>query len=555
MKSFIEISQKITPLSEGLFDMEGGDRLEKGVEKDLNDMFLKSCKGDFKTVYFKDGSVRVNGKLIISHTDIERININCRDFHGKLIIENCPKLVGFEGSFLEKFAVFDGSITINQCPSLVSLKGLPGLIKGDLSVTNCKKLKSIDGVDSVFGNFYWSGNGKKYTEEEIKGRTSVIKKIFCGEEEIVANIEEGTLVTEAFNNQWLQRLALQLKKYPRTENSWETDYKDVTKYNTVQNLFADYGRTSVRSGGRIGRMLDKISNEDIDVYDMSNEGDKKDLQKAFYFSYSVNDENGSDIILVFNESLGEFVKAYGFITKPRGSQNDQVTCVIIPHKGGAYNDYKYKTFYYTKTEVKNDLMKLGTGYTVVVINSGEGTGTSADDRYKLQTDRANAQKGVINPGDVEQYKEIAKANLKRYKDLLAQMRLERKKNDETAGYDKLIDEYEKIQMRVIKMIRGVAKNPKSFRSYEVEGFLQWLRDEQRRNPNYRWNSKSSGPQYYGEYGLMYYFRGFMDTYMDCFGNNYKSSVDDYDYKRLEAATKSLKNAISIADQKLRNFGF
>ena len=279
------------------------------------------------------------------------------------------------------------------------------------------------------------------------------------------------------------------------------------------------------------------------------------MMRSFYFSYSVNDENGSDIILVFDESLGEFVKAYGFIAKPRGSQNDQVTCVIIPHKGGSYNDYKYKTFYYTKTEVKNDLMKLGTGYTVVVINSGEGTGTSADDRYKLRTDRANAQKGVINPGDVEQYKEIAKANLKRYKDLLAQMRLERKKNDETAGYDKLIDEYEKIQMRVIKMIRGVTKNPKGFSKYDVDDFLTWLRDEQRYNSSYRYGSKASGPMYYGEYGLMYYFKSFMDRYMSCFGDSYKSSIDASDYKNLELASESLKKAIDTADQKLKKFGF
>jgi len=551
MKSFIKISQNITPLSEGLFDMEGDERLEKGVEKDLNDMFLKSCKGNFKTVYFKDGSVRVNGKLIISHTDVEHINFNCKDFHGKLIIENCPKLVGFEGSFLEKIAVFDGSITINQCPSLVSLVGLPGLIKGDLSVTNCKKLKSIDGVDSVFGNFYWSGNGKKYTEEEIKGRTSVIKKIFCGEEEMVANIEES-FINEAFNNQWLQKLAAQLKKYPYKESSWKTDYKEVETYNTVQQLFADYGRIS-SGAGNLGRMLDKISNEDIDVYDMSNDGDKKDLLKAFYNSYSMGDAHGSDIMLVFNEDLGEFVKAYGYVSRLRGSQNDTIACVNLPYKGGYYREYK--STHLTKTEVKSNLMNLGAGYTVVVINSGESTGTGIDARYKLRTDRSNAQKGVINPGDIEQYKEIAKANLKRYKDLLAQMRLERKKSDNTDSYDKLIDEYEKIQMRVIKMIRGVAKNPKSFKSYEVEGFLQWLRDEMRRNPNYKWNSKSSGPQYYGEYGLMYYFKGFMNRYMECFGNSYKNSVDANDYNRLEMAATNLKSSLEKADTELKKFGY
>ncbi len=554
MKTFKELSRNIASLSEGLFDMEGEDRLEKGVEKDMNEAFLKSCKGDFKTVYFKDGSVRINGKLIISHKDIEHITINCRDFHGKLIIENCPNLVGLEGSFLEKFAVFDGSITINQCPSLVSLKGLPGMIKGDLSVTNCKKLKSIDGIDSVFGNLYWSGNGKKYTPEEIEGRTSVIKKIFCSEEEIIANIEEGTLVSEAFNNQWLQRLALQLKKYPYKESSWETDYKDVTKYNTVNQLFTDYGRVTIRAGVKGGRMLDKITNEDIDVYDMSNDSDKKELSNAIYNSYSRGDENGSDIILVFDETLGEFTKAYGYDSKPRGAQSAVVTRIHIPHKGGLYDQYRFKSSTCSKTECKNELLKLGTGYTVIVINSGEQTGTGMSERAKIRSDRANAQKGVINPGDVEQYKEIAKSNIKRYKDLIAQMKLNRKKNDDTDSYDKLIDEYEKIQIRVIKMIRGVAKNPKNFQSYEVEGFLQWLKDEQRRNPNYKYGSKSGSP-YWGEYGLMYYFKNFMDEYLMCFGNSYKSSVDANDYKNLESATKSLKNAISTADQKLKKFGF
>ena len=248
MKTIKEISKNIIPLTEGIFDIDGDDRLNKSIESDSTKAFLDSCKGNFTPVFFKDGSVRINGKLIISKLNTDKIYFNCKDFHGTLIIENCPKLETLEGSFLEKIAVFDGSITINQCPSLISIKGLPGLIKGSLSITNCKKLKSIDGIDSVFGNLYWSGNGKKYTQDTLREKISVIKNIFCGVDGVDANVNEG-FVNEAFNNQWLQKLASQLKKYPYKETSYETDYKEQIRYKTVQQLFRDYGIISMIQGG------------------------------------------------------------------------------------------------------------------------------------------------------------------------------------------------------------------------------------------------------------------------------------------------------------------
>ena len=546
MKSLKEISRNIASLSEGMFDLEGGDRLEKGIAKDSTKMFLDTCKGSFNAVYYKDGGCRVNGKLIISGVESEQLYVNIKDFHGKLIIENCPKLTTLQDSFLSKMAVFDGSVTINACPSLTSVIGLPGLIKGDLSITNCKKLKSIDGIDTVFGNVYWQGNGKKYTEEQLKDVVHVIKKIFCGETEIEANVEEG-LVVEAFNNPWLQRLAAQFKKYPYKEYSWRDNEPD--RYNKVNDVFSKYSRLS----RMYGRVLDKITSDDVDAYDMSNEKDKKDLAKAFWDAYSAKNNNGADLFLVYKEDIGEFIGGFGYVWRPRGSQNEGVQWIYFPTKDsgprkmGEGNNY-------TKTEAKQKLLDYGNGYTVVVINSGSKTGTDWKSINTIKSQRQEAQRGVINPGDVEQYKEIAAANLKRYKDAVAQIKLDRKKKDEASGYDKVIDEYEQIQMRIIKFVRGITKDPKQFHKYEVEGFLNWCRDERRRNPNYRWGSKTQS-EYYGENGLVYYFNRFMDNYLTCFGDSYKSSVDTSDYTYLETATANLRNAISIADQKLKKFGY
>lgn len=534
-----------------MFDMEGEDRLAKGVEKDLTEMFLSKCKGNFSPVYFKDGSVRINGKLVISKIESEKIYLNCRDFHGKLVIENCPNLKTLEGPFFEKLYVFDGSITINQCPSLESINGISGMIKGDVSITNCRKLKDFGTLESVFGNLYWERNGKKYTQEQISEKVHVIKKIFCSEGDVEANVVESS-INEAFNNQWLQRLADQFKKYPYKRYSWETDSPDL--FNTIDKLFRSYGRSSAMQG----RVLDKISNEDIDVYDMSDEKEKKELGKAFYDAYSSNNAKGADLILVYSESIGEFIGCFGLITGKRGRQGAGVEWVIFPHKDdGRYGkfDGEIKTAWYSKSRAKDTLLSFGIGYTVVVINAGIDSETDWRSRDEISRERKKSQEGVINPGDVEQYKKIAAANIKRYKDMVAQIRLNRKKDDETAGYDKVIDEYEKINTRVLALVRGITKDPKSFQKYDVTRFLEWLRDEKRFNSRYTYNGKN-GPQYYGSDGLMYYFKVFMDYYMACFGSgHYKSTPDADDYKSLETATNNLKSAIQKADEKLKSFGF
>ena len=135
-------------LVEGLFDMADMEGLNKEIDKDIQKAFLSQCKGKYNIINFKDGSCRINGKLIITGKEINDgylREFKCRDFNGALIIENCPNLTSLKDSFLSKIIVFKGSLTINQCPALESLDGIPQMIDKDLTVSiipGCRNLQN-----------------------------------------------------------------------------------------------------------------------------------------------------------------------------------------------------------------------------------------------------------------------------------------------------------------------------------------------------------------------------------------------------------------------------
>lgn len=529
--------KSLKEIIESLFDTQVKDGISKVVDKDLSENFLSKCKGNFKSTYLKDGSVKIDGKLIISDISGEGIYLKCKEFKGQLIIENCPNLKTFEGSFLSNTAVFKGSITINQCPSLESLSGLPSIIDGNLSITNCKKLKDIEPIKSVFGNLFWNRNGKKLTSEEILKKVNVLKKVFCSVEDEYSNINEN--INESLNNQWVQLLADQLKKYTYKEYY----YDDKERHLTLDNLFKKYALSSQFSG----RFLDKITNEDVDVYDMSSEKDKKELSKFFYNTYSARNANAGDLgdlILVFNEDLGEFVECYGNTT---GKKGQFITCVKIP--SSKTSGKILNPGYWTKSDTRDELLRYGIGYLVIVIKTGKETGSG--DRWKLQDERRLSREGMITPGDVEQYKKIAAANIKRYKEIIAKNKINKK--SESGEYEKISDEFEKIMLRVIKLTRMIAKNPQGYQKYDVDSFLQWVKDEKRSNPNYRYGRRG-GSAYFGEYGLMYMFNSYISSYMVCFGKGYYREPNKDDYEDLNKKVKALQDCFNLADQKLKKFG-
>ena len=544
MRSLVEIFND-TSLNEGVFDL--GKDMEKKLDKEFSDNFLKTCKGNFKSSFFKDGTLKIVGKMIISGTNSKGLSIKIREFQGNLIIENCPNLESL--SFIEDIAVFKGSLTINQCPSLKSLEGIPGYITGDLSITNCKSLKSYEGIKYVNGDLYWSGNGKKYTKDQLVYNVKVVKNIFCSENEVDANISESTIY-ETLNNQWLQRLSAQLKKYPYQEYAWRDD-KYENRYNKLMDIFHKYGKNSSSAG----RVLDKITNEDIDVYDLSNEDDRNEVGKALYDTYSSNSEDsedGGDVFLIYNKEIGEFEGGLGYLVKFRGGGKSRaIQYFSIPNKNVGGKEIRAgRTF--GKQEARRWLTsELGSEYSVIVIKTGDSTGTSRHDLYTIRTDRIKQQKGVIKPGDIEQYKKIAAENLKRYREIIAQNKLNNAKN--TSEYNDIIDRYEKIQLRIIKLIRAVAKDPQAYDSYKVNNFFEWCRDEQRYNYNRRSNSRS-GPVYFGENGLMYYFKEFMDDYLTCYGKTYSYNSKEHNLEQLKISSARINKAMDTADTKLKQFG-
>ena len=514
--------------------------VEKTVDADIQQAFLNGCKGNFKVVKFKNGQCRINGKLIISGdkiTDANLVTFQCKEMHGQLVIENCPKLTSLKDSFLSKIHVFDGSITINQCPNLESLEGLPSMINNDLTVSNCKKVKNLGTCESVLGNIYWSHNGKRLTKDQILDKTHCIGRVFC--ESLDEQLNESEEIFETLNNPWLQKLAKQLKQYPGGRYEYKED-----RYQTVPRTFKDLMR---ESNGGDSRLFDKIESDEIEVFNMKDKKDKDALKNLIYFTYnkSDNDHPWAQIILVFDEDLGEFVYAYG-----NGNTKSGVERIQIPNKNNPQSQSQWISWSsVSKTDVRTQLLdRLGIGYTVVAILNKYESPTGSNARWNLQHDRQEARKGMITPGDAKQYAQIAQENIKRYKDILAKNRA-LQKNDK---YSKLCDEVEDIMTRVFKLSRDIMKNPAKYdnNSYKVRNFLDWVKDEKRSFYN-RGRYESSGNN-----GLMYVFNHFIEYYqkMNSQDPMYKDDIQSY-AKSTETYAEALKKAIEYANNKLNEFGF
>lgn len=524
-------------LYEGLFDITD---IEKAVDKDIQQVFLNGCKGNFKVVNFKNGQCRINGKLIISGdkiTDANLVTFQCKEMHGQLVIENCPKLTSLKDSFLSKIVVFDGSITINQCPNLESLEGLPGMINNDLTVSNCKKVKNLGTCESVLGNIYWSHNGKRLTKVQILDKTHCIGRVFC--ESLDEQLNESEAILETLNNPWLQKLAKQLKKYPGSNYHWHDDTKEMVP-RTIKEI-AHEGM------GADERLFDKIGSDEIEVFNMKDKKDKDALKNLIYFTYNSR-EGGhqyAQLILVFDEDQGEFVKAYG-----HGDNKNGVKCIVIPNAKNPQADSRWiRTYQITKTDVRTELLdRLGIGYTVIALLNSSNSATGSHATWAIRSQRDESKKGVITPGDAKQYAQIAQENIKRYKDILTKNRA-LQKNDK---YSKLCDEVEDIMTRVFKLSRDVMKNPAKYdnNSYKVRNFLDWVKDEQRSYYD-RGRYRSSGNN-----GLMYVFNYFIEYYqkMNSQDPMYKDNIQSY-AKSTETYAEALKKAIEYANNKLNEFGF
>lgn len=188
-------------LYEGLLD----DNIFNDVDNAIVSDWLKAnCKGKYKTMQLKDGTLKVWGTMIIKGAvTIPTIRISFLE--GILHIEDC-QITSLDGLFNPGYSnKIKGDINITGCPKLVDVKALPPTLDGNISITDCKSLRSLDGVHCLAGEVSIMRCGKRFSKAAVQKAFPASVTIYCSEEDEMPNI------TESFQDPVLIRLYDQLR--------------------------------------------------------------------------------------------------------------------------------------------------------------------------------------------------------------------------------------------------------------------------------------------------------------------------------------------------------
>ena len=188
-------------LYEGLLD----DNIFNDVDNAIvSDCLKANCKGKYKTMQLKDGTLKVWGTMIIKGAvTIPTIRISFLE--GALYIEDC-QIVSLDGVFNPGYSnKIKGDINITGCPKLHDISALPATLDGDISITDCKSLRSLDGVHCLAGEVSIMRCGKRFSKAAVQKAFPASVAIYCSEEDKVPNI------TESFQDPVLIRLYDQLR--------------------------------------------------------------------------------------------------------------------------------------------------------------------------------------------------------------------------------------------------------------------------------------------------------------------------------------------------------
>lgn len=155
----------------------------------------------------------------------------------------------------------------------------------------------------------------------------------------------------------------------------------------------------------------------------------------------------------------------------------------------------------------------------------------------IRNERARLRQGVIEPGNVNQYEELAKKNMKRYRELAAKLKIEREANDEIP--QKVLD----IVQKVMDLSIDASKNPMKYSGLEwdIEKLLNLVGDKQTTS-SYRGKSST-----YGINGIMYYFTQYLTSKIKVA----KGSSYEWDRETYKNARKQVLNMIANIENKLK----
>jgi hypothetical protein len=365
-------------LYEGLLDT-----IDSDIDKEVVDNWLKQHgRGKFKTMLLKNGSYKVWGDLIIRNARaIPALNISY--IEGSLHIENCD-IVSLDGIF-DRYGTFRANVSITDCKKLQSISELPFNIRGRLDIINCPSLKSLEGVDSMADEISIMRCGKRFSQDAVHKAFPVTSKIFCSEEEEVANIKES------FQDAILIRM-----------------YDQLVSVKSKMKISDVLGR---------GIALDKISSSTRQTFEMP--GDVKAM-KTRVRKFAANGNNSMRGFAITETWDGEFTYLYDFHqtrfdlrkNDPRGTYLGSVTNVLESLTPG--NTFMDNVHYVHVYVAEDD--ELWT--------------------WQKTQDRLNSRKGMIS-NDPAALKKMRDEQVERYKAAVRRIKAERKSSDYQAEVAKV----------------------------------------------------------------------------------------------------------------------
>ena len=432
----------------------------------------KNTTGEFKILYLKNGHLKLSkGDLIIKNFEGVTIPdmIKFDTVNGNIYIENCPNLKTIEGLF-DLYGKFKGSLNITLCKSLVSLEGLPNYISGNLTVINNKSLKTLPELPIIVsGDACFMKNGKKWAESSLQKHIRIIGRVDCNVDDDNEILE--SVVNEGLNEPHLLKLAKQL-----IEDKNGLSFSFIMK-NTIPDI-----------------KWDEVTSSDVKEYDIFN--DEDNALKAIRKIISAKQLG---LILIKNNDRYEYVIS-----------GDHIWDL---NKGGAFNLPYTKIINMVKNKDKAIWVNL---HKKPDLNSVG----KVSDRYKSRED-------MVLQGDENYYRQLAKLNIKRYKEIIAQNKLS--KNKEYEKLDKVVHE---TLNRMLAAVAKVHKDPTKYADSMFE--LAWMQEVIYDQQVYLgWDQKSGQSKYQGQEGLLYCYKGYNKWYMTI--HNRKT-----DWMSVERAEKYLK---------------
>lgn len=174
-------------LLEGLLD----DNIFNDIDNEVvGDWLKKNASGQYKTMQLKDGTIKVWGTMIIKKAQtIPPLRISFLE--GNLYIENA-QIETLDGIFNPGYAnKIRGNISITGCPKLHNISALPAMLDGDVSISDCKSLRSLDGVRCLAGEVSIMRCGKRFSKAAVQKAFPSSVTIYCSEDDELPNIMES----------------------------------------------------------------------------------------------------------------------------------------------------------------------------------------------------------------------------------------------------------------------------------------------------------------------------------------------------------------------------